>query len=124
MNINSSEAYVVRLLDSQKTPIATYDTIAQGLRVVKDPTASKGAWGTVSWFDKISANMRLIVVKTPPRLDKENITITDDTNQEYEILLITKSVFDSIVTHILPTSPKITSNQHAQEYISSLNPYA
>lgn len=122
-NISTNEAFVVEIIYNDGTHNPDFDTIAQGLSVKEDVHHPSGAWGTASWFDKVSAVMRMCLIQAAPRVERGTYRVRSVVGEEILFLRITKPVYNSVVRHILPYAPELATDAEIQRYISSLNPY-
>lgn len=122
-NIATNDAFVVELIDAGGNHNPDYDSIAQGIRVQEDPSHPEGAWGTASWFDKVSGVMRMCLIQKPPVRVEGQYRIQSVDGEELAFVLITKVVYDTIVRRMLPDAPEFTTDEQIQEYVRSLSTY-
>ncbi len=119
----SDSAFVVLMFDSEGHHLAQYDSIVQGLTIRANAPQSRGGWGTAAWFDKVSAQMRMIAIQSAPQTEQDGYRIRDVRGGQYSFCRITKPIYDSIVQRLIPDAPTVHTDREAQEYVSHLNPY-
>ena len=125
-NINSSDMFLVQFVENGQ-PQEEGATIARGFRVVEDKQHVPKGWGTASWFDLVSAQMRMVEIKKESQSLGEKgpyrITLCD-TNATCQFSPITKTLYDTVIKGILiPDAPELATEKEVQEYCHDLNPY-
>lgn len=119
---NSSDAFLLRILGPNKEPIVDFDTIAQGVKAVQHDRGSS-SWGVISWFDKVSGNMRMVQPFEAPQRIAEGLLFSDDMGVSYQAIKITKSVYDTVIKRMMSGAPEIMEDKDAQAVLARLNPY-
>lgn len=123
-NISDPAMFYVTLRDVEGNILEdALNPLAEGLTIVHQQ-GEDDAWGYVSWYDKIAADMRSIEIKKPPQTVGSDYKLIDLLDYKIDFKYITKEVFEKNIKPLLNLKiPELKSDNEVQKYLSGLNPF-
>jgi hypothetical protein len=95
-------------------------TVATGIHLIESENSSeksKGVWGYLTFFDRISERQRIILISAPPDFSEKEILAKSDIGENFQFNFVTKKLWDSDVKSLFNPPDDIVERLNDTEEI-------